>query len=175
MYMYVLLRGRVSAKSTTTRWSSRVGSTDRPEFRSYLFGKLRKSTGPFRTVKRQYFYHVGQGYLPIFKIHRCPRGDLPSLHTLDGTRTERATSVLEPCVTREDGHQSPVGPDVPLRRHNGLANFPTRSTLSQWRKGHERADTFHKWGYLLNNREMWGASKCKVIRILISTYVQQGT
>jgi len=29
--MVVLLRGRVSATSTTTRWSSRVGSTDHPE------------------------------------------------------------------------------------------------------------------------------------------------
>ena len=45
---------------------------------------------PYRTVKRQYFCHVVQGYLPIFKIPRFPRGDLPSLHTLDGTRTERA-------------------------------------------------------------------------------------
>ena len=144
-----MLQGRISATSTTARWSSRVGSTDHPEFRSYFFGKLREVRVPYRTVKRQYFYHVVQGYLSIFKIPRDPRGDLPSLHTLDSTRTERAAGVLEPCVTRADGHQSPVGPNVPLRRHNGLANFPTCSTLSQWRKGHERADTFHKWGIFI--------------------------
>ena len=65
-------------------------------------------------MKRQYFYHVVQGYLPIFKIPRCPRGNLPSLHTLDGARTERAASALEQSVTRVDGHQSPVGPNVPF-------------------------------------------------------------
>ena len=100
-------------------------------------------------MKRQYFYHVVQGYLPIFKIPKYPRGDLPSLHTLDGTRTERVASALEPRVTRADDHQSPVGPKVLLRQHNGLVNFPTRSTLSQWRKGHERADTFHKGGMFI--------------------------
>ena len=104
---------------------------------------------PYRTVKHQYFCHVVQGYLPIFKIPRFPRGDLPSLHTLDGTRTERAASALEPRVTRADDHQSPVSPNVPLRRHNGLVNFPTRSTLSQWRKGHERAETFKNRGLFI--------------------------
>ena len=102
-----IVAGRVSATSTTARWSRIVDSADHPEFRSYFFGKLRRVRVPYRTVKRQYFYHVVQGYLPIFKIPRDPRGDLPSLHTLDGTRTERAASVLEPCVTWADGHRDP--------------------------------------------------------------------
>jgi len=88
----ILFRHRALAMSTTARWSRRVGWTDRPEFRLYFFGKLREVQVPdaYWTMKRQYFYHVVQGYLPIFKIPRFPRGDLPSLHTLDGTRTERA-------------------------------------------------------------------------------------
>ena len=96
--------------------ASRVDSADHPEFRSYLFGKLRKVRVPYRTVKHQYFYHVVQGYLPIFKIPRDPHGDLPSLHTLDDTRTERDASVLEPCAARADGHRASVGPNVPLQR-----------------------------------------------------------
>ena len=142
----------MSAASMTARWSRRVDSAEHPEFRSYFFGKLRKVRVPYRTVKHQYFYHVVQGYSPIFKIPRYPRGDLPSLHTLDGTRTERAASVLEPCATRAVDHRDP---SVQLSRYTGnsLANFPTRSTLSQWRKGHERADTFHQGGCLFNNRQ----------------------
>ena len=66
----ILFWGRVSAASTTARWSRRVDSADHPGFRSYFFGKLRKVRVPYRTVKCQYFYHVVQGYLPIFKIPR---------------------------------------------------------------------------------------------------------
>ena len=44
--------GRVSATSTTARWSSRVGSTEHPESRSYLSDNS-EGTIPYRTVNRQ--------------------------------------------------------------------------------------------------------------------------
>ena len=86
----LLLRGRASAASTTARWSSRVGLTDHPEFRSYLFGKLRKSTGRLNDREASIFLPRGTGLFANFQNTYRPRGDLPSLHTLDGTRMERA-------------------------------------------------------------------------------------
>ena len=44
--------GRVSAASTTARWSSRVGSTEHPESRSYLSDNS-KGTGPLRLQDRE--------------------------------------------------------------------------------------------------------------------------
>jgi len=46
----ILLWGRVSVVSTTARGSSSVGSTEHPEFRSYLSDKSERSRVPYRIV-----------------------------------------------------------------------------------------------------------------------------
>ena len=68
------MRGRASATSTTARWSSRVGSTDRPEFRSYLFGKLRKSTAPLLDRSSPIDRPRGVGSIANFNLPKYPRG-----------------------------------------------------------------------------------------------------
>ena len=135
-FLYDIVAGQVSAASSTARWSSRVDSTEHPEFRSYLSGELRNVRVPHRTVNSQEIHHVVQGYLAIFKIPRRPRADLTRIHTLDGTRTGRAICVLDPCVTRADGYRSPVGPNIHLQQQRPL-KFPNTQLAKPMKEGTE--------------------------------------
>ena len=116
----ILLWGRVSVASTTARWSSRVGSTEHPECRSYLSDKS-ESTGPLQDHESPIIRPHGVGLIASFNIPKYPRGKATGgIHTLGRPRAERAVTVLEPCVTRADGYR---GPSVQMYNYgNGLPN-----------------------------------------------------
>ena len=110
-----MLRGRASAASTTASWSSRVSSTDRPEFRSYLFGKLWSCTGPLLDRSSPIDRPRGVGSIANFNLPKYPRGsnyrgNSPSTAPV---RNE-PLSVHVPCAIRAVSSPSSVGPKYPV-------------------------------------------------------------
>ena len=130
--LLILLRAGTSAVSTTTRWSSRVGLTDRPEFRSSPRISP-ESTGPLSYRNPPMDRPRGVGSIANFNLPKYPRGPTTGeFHPRRNSYGNEPISALVPCavpsgliaenrrsrLSRYNGHGS------------GLANLLQHATCS---------------------------------------------
>ena len=94
------------------------------------FRKTPTSTGPL--LYRESSINQPRGHRVICRSSKYLEAHVASyrgIHTLDGARTGRAVSVLEPCVTRADGYRG-LSVQMYIYSSNGHFNHPTRTVLN---------------------------------------------
>ena len=151
--------GRVSATSMTARWSSRVGSTEHPESRSYL-SENSEGMGPLQDRESSINQPRGTGLFA--KLQNTER---PTWRTTEyshpqrssnGTSCNRARPVRNPSRWLPRSRQS----KCTIFR---FPNFPTCTVLSQWKK--HRNELKHLTGDLFIMGGRGEHARSRVIRL----------